>query len=655
VRGEIIRWSRGNLLALIEYARAYGYSGTTTFHGATMNELAAFHPVFVNQIAELPVETRRLLLVAAAATGYETIDAINEAAGHRDDFTHWQPARAAGIVEFTDDRRVLFANAIIRSAAFADGDLGMQRAAHVALTASPGLKASLRAWHLAAAAPGPDEAIAAALEVSAVESSTSGRELEFARALQRAAEMSPSRSDAARRYAQAASAANLGGDPGWALALTDVPLNESTNPDVAGFAALTRASILLQYGRPAEAVDTVRTFLDGRRPADAHLALALLYIAASASFYTGDLNHRRHLRRWLDVADSPTASSQFALPFPLGVSALQRAYIAMYAETADSASARPHGFDRTWQRPPADPSCDTPRRLIAGVMAYATEHSAIATAELGGAIENVTKLGGLRGFTFALAPLSWALLDCGRWDELANLLAEADLAGVVHEMTLVGRELSCSAAQLHALRGNVDAAAAAFERAQCVAPGAVAPPKATEVALMRVSGWMAIASGDFEKAYHRFRAMFSDNADPVHFVVSYRAVAEMAWAAARCGRADEVQPLIAKIGSQARIKPPTRLRLLQHQAMALASTGSRAEHHYKLAVFDPGGEEWPLDRARARLHYGEWLRRARRPAEAKPLLNAALGPAHWQGSRARSCERQGSLLPILCLATLCTC
>jgi DNA-binding CsgD family transcriptional regulator len=624
VRGEIIRWSRGNPLALIEFARAYGHNRTKTFHGATLNDLAGFHPVFVNQIAALPADTRRLLLVAAAATGYETIDAITAAAGHCDDFTPWQAARAAGIVEFTDDRRVMFANALIRSAAFADGDLGMQRAAHVALAASPGLKESLRAWHLAAAAPGPDEAIAAALEESASQSFCLGMELELARALQRSGEMSPRRGDAARRYARAASAANFGGDLDWALALTDVPLNESDDPDVAGFAALTRASILLQYGRPAEAVDTVRSCLDGRRPTDEHLALALLYAAASASFYTGDLRHRKDLRRWLEVAESPMTPSTFSLPFPIGVSGLQRAYVTMYAETADSAGARPHAFDRGWLRPQSDPAGDTARRLVVGAMAYATEHTAIAAAELGGAIEDVTKLGGLRGFVFAFAPLSWALLDGGRWDELTNLLAEADAAGVVQPATLADREISACAAQLHAFRGEVDAAAGAFTRAQRVVPGAAAPPKATEVALLRASGWMAIASGDFEEAHRRFRTMFSDNGDPAHFVVSYRAVAEMAWAAARCGRADEVQPLIAAIGRQVMITPPTRLRLLQHQALALVTSGHRAEHHYKLAVFDPAGEEWPLERARARLHYGEWLRRARRPAEAKLLLGAAL-------------------------------
>jgi DNA-binding CsgD family transcriptional regulator/RecA/RadA recombinase len=625
MRGELIRWARGNPLALLEYARAYARSRTRTFHGSTMTGSGdAHHPVFVDQLAALPADTRKLLLVAAAATGDETIDAINQAAGHVHDFTAWQPARAAGIVEFTDARHVVFANAILRSIAYADGDLGAQRSAHRALAAISGISADVRAWHLAAAAPEPDEAIAAALEESADSSAQVGTELELARRLQRAAEMSPQHRDAARRYARAASAANFGGDPGWALALTVGSLIESGEPDVVGFAALTRASVQLQYGRPAEAFETIRTTLEGGRPPEAHLRLALLYAAAGASFYTGQLDHRRDLLRWLHLTPNPTVASQFSLPFPIAVASLQRAYVTMYTDTSASPSARPDSFDRAWLRPLPDAAANTARQLIAGVMAYSTEHTAIAATELGNAIDDVTELSRLRGFTFALAPLSWALLDTGRWAELDRLLTAAGSVSAVHEFVLVDREIASCAAQLHAFRGDVAAASVALARANATPSGASPPAKATEVALMRASGWMAVATGDFEEAYRRFRATFLGNAEPAHFVVSYRAVAELAWAAARSGHAEEAEPLIAKIGRRVMVKPPTRIRLLQHQALALVTVGHRAEQHYKLAVFDPAGEQWPLDRARARLHYGEWLRRARRPTEARMLLSAAL-------------------------------
>jgi DNA-binding CsgD family transcriptional regulator len=65
------------------------------------------------------------------------------------------------------------------------------------------------------------------------------------------------------------------------------------------------------------------------------------------------------------------------------------------------------------------------------------------------------------------------------------------------------------------------------------------------------------------------------------------------------------------------------MRLLMHLSEALLSEGDLAEHHFRLATVDPAGHEWPYERALARLHYGEWLRRARRPRDARPVLAAA--------------------------------
>lgn len=624
VRGEIIRWSRGNPLALVEYARAYARNGTTTFHGATMCDAAGTHPMFARQIAELPPGTRRLLLFAAAGTGYEKVDNLTAAAGFANDFSGWEPARAAGCVEFTDDRRVQFASALLRSAAYADGDFGEQRAAHLALAAIPDLDAGVRAWHLGSAAPGPDEMIAAMLENTAGGAPGQVDELDRARALQRAAELSPGRADAARRYALAAGAANFAGDPAWALSLAEVAMRESEDPNVAGYAALTLGSILLQSGRPGEGFTVIRDVLEGRPPDDAHLALALMYSAAGCSYYTGVRDHRRHLRRWLDrIAGIAVQASRFPLPFPPEAAALQRAYVAMYADTA-SADSRPSPPDHRCL-PPNPPAVEPFRRLVTGVMEYVDEDTAAAARDLTGAIDNLTAAGGLRGFTFALAPLSWTLLDTGQWARLREVLDDAEaLCAVAHRLTLVEREILACEAQLLAMRGDVDGALRAVHRARASSPAAGQPPCATEVSLTRAAGWIAVATGDFDEAYRKFRTLFDDAAHPVHFVVSYRAIADLAWAAARSGRSEEIQPLIAAVGRRLGSRPPVRLRLLRHQAVALTITTHLAERHYRLAVFDPAGEQWPLERARARLHYGEWLRRARRPVEARPLLAAAL-------------------------------
>lgn len=624
VRGEIIRWSRGNPLALIEYTRAYARNRTTTFHGATMCDPAGAHPMFADQIAALQPDTRRLLAYAAAGTGQENVDMITAAAGLGIDFTAWEPARAARLVEFTDDRRVVFTSALLRTAAYAGVDYGEQRAAHLALAAMPDLDAGARAWHLGSAASGPDEIIAGVLEDTSTRPTGRVSELQRARALQRAADLSPDGSDAARRYALAAGAANYAGDPAWALSLAEVPLRESDDPDVSGYAALIRASILLQGGRPSDAFTVIGDVLDGTWPSDAHLVLSMLYSAAGASYYSGIRQQRQDLRRWLDrAAPTPVNPSRFPLPFPVEAAELQRAYATMYADTAatDSRPVPPHG--RWFQ--PLSPGIEPYRQLVAGVMAFVGEDTAVAARELSVAIERLSAGDGLRGFTFALAPLSWTLLDTGQWTTLETVLDQASaLCAVARGVTLVEREALACLARLRAMQGDVDAATSAVRRARDLSVTSGQPMCATEMNLSSAAGWIALATGDFDEAYRRFRSMFTADGQPGHFVVSYRAVADVAWAAARSGRVDEVAPLIATISRRLGSKPPVRLRLLRHQALALTAETNQAERHYKLAVFDPAGEQWPLERARARLHYGEWLRRARRPAEARPLLAAAL-------------------------------
>jgi DNA-binding CsgD family transcriptional regulator len=622
VRGEIIRWSAGNPLALIESARFYGKSGSASFRGNRMVGAGFAHTLFATQLRELPAGARRLALFAAAGAGYETVDTITAAAGFDGELVRWEPAIAAGLVVIGDDRRVRFSHPLLRTIAYSEGDLDERRAAHVALAESPYLDVSCRAWHLAAAASGPDEMVATLLEQGAEQSQRRGGYLQVARALQRAGELSPGTDDAARRFTLASAAANFSGDPAWALSLSASAVRSSADPEIVGHAALTRASILLQSERASEAADLVRNTLDGSRPSDARLRLALMYVAASAAYYSGDLAHRVHLQRWLDeTADDVLSESAYPTPLPAESGPLQRAYIAMYADSAATAHSRPAPWDRRWLQP-MSASVEGYRRLIVGAMAYATEDSALAVTELRGGIEQLKATGGMRGFTDAMAALGWALHDTGRWSELRTLLDETETLCAVYDLALLHAESNAARAYLLACSADTEGAEAALRAASRI--GVDEDGSATHVALTRASGWSSLARRDFEGAYRTFRRLFDANGEPAHFVLSHRGIADLAWAGARSGHVDEVRPLIVSIGRQMGSNPPVWLRLLRHQAIAVTTSSHLAERHYRLAVFDPAGDQWPMERARARLHYGEWLRRVRRPAEARTQLTAAL-------------------------------
>ena len=123
--------------------------------------------LFVRRVRELPADTQRLVLLAAADQPGRgdrlwraaTALGIPESAA--------VPAEAAGLVVFWPEVR--FFHPLVRSAVYHAATAVERRQAHRALAAAcdPELDAVPRAWHLAAAAAGPDEEVAAALEAAA--------------------------------------------------------------------------------------------------------------------------------------------------------------------------------------------------------------------------------------------------------------------------------------------------------------------------------------------------------------------------------------------------------------------------------------------------------------------------------------------------------
>src|SRR5215218_3095899 len=158
-RDRLIAETRGNPLAILELPRglaatqlpgAFGLPGAHALSGRIEES-------YLRRLEALPEETRLLLLVAAA----EPVD---------DPLLVWRAAERLGIglsgatAEDTDGllaigERVAFLHPLVRSAVYRSASVPERRAVHLTLAqvTDAQVDADRRAWHLAAAAPAPNE------------------------------------------------------------------------------------------------------------------------------------------------------------------------------------------------------------------------------------------------------------------------------------------------------------------------------------------------------------------------------------------------------------------------------------------------------------------------------------------------------------------
>src|SRR6185503_18071562 len=153
--------------------------------------------------------TREALLLAALSADGPTAP-LAAALGGLDVLA---PAEDAGMI-VVDARGLSFVHPIVRTA--------VERAAAVG--------GPQRAWHLAAAAQAPDEALAGELESLGYDAARRGAPASALTALARAAELTPDRTRAIGRTVAAASMAITAGSPGQATALLDPVLADAREP-----------------------------------------------------------------------------------------------------------------------------------------------------------------------------------------------------------------------------------------------------------------------------------------------------------------------------------------------------------------------------------------------------------------------------------------
>jgi DNA-binding CsgD family transcriptional regulator len=281
------RETGGNPLALLEL-------------GAERHRLADLPPdaplaagtsvarVYLQRLRALPQRTRDTLALASAVDDGQVSVLARAAPMLGLDLSDLVPAEAAALIT-VHDSRVEFRHPLARSAVYGDVPADRRRQLHRALaSALPDFEADRRAWHLALAAFGPDDAASSALEQAGQRAYQRGAYDVSSRAFERAALLAPEEARQGRLLYAAADAVWLGGLADRAVRLLDQASQHALTPDLTIAIEYLRGVIATRRGPISTAQEILLAAAERAAPIDPERAVAMLAEVVGASLYAGD-------------------------------------------------------------------------------------------------------------------------------------------------------------------------------------------------------------------------------------------------------------------------------------------------------------------------------------------------------------------------------
>jgi DNA-binding CsgD family transcriptional regulator len=611
VRDLIVAETQGNPLALLELPK--GLSPTELAGGFGLPGAASLpgriEESFRRQLEALPEATRRLLLVAAAEP-YGDLSLVWRAAERLDIKARAAaPALDAGLVEF--GARVRFRHPLLRSAAYQAATVADRQAVHATLAevTDPAAEPDRRAWHRAKAAAGPDEEVAAELERSAGRAQARGGLAAAAAFLERSVLLTVDPDRRAERTLAAAQASLQAGAFGSALDMLTTaeagPLDELQSAR----ADLLRGEIVFASDLGSDAPPLLVKAANQLEPLNLDLARETYLGAWGAALFAGPLAGAGDL---LEVSRSVRALPPLAhppRPVDLLLDGLTQLAIDGPAAAAPALRQAASAF--------ASSDATMTEGLRWGWIAYGAASTLWDDDRwrtiLLRQVQLARHVGALDHLPILLGALTMAAACRGDFAAATALNREADAAAEV-----TGSRIAPYAAMLLASLQGIQAEAAPMIdaiRAEAPAGG--------QGAAVTYAQWaaaiLANGLGHYAEALTAARQAREDR----HLYISTRVLPELIEAAARTGNADSAGDALDRLTEMTRAGGTDYGLGVQARCRALLSEGKAAEGLYREAIDRLGRTQLRPDLGRARLLYGEWLRRENRRADARAQLRAA--------------------------------
>ncbi len=625
LRARILSEAAGNPLALVELARTATNSAGDyeRIAPAPTTLTVRLEQAFASRLHDLPAVTCAALLVAALDSRVsleEIVRCVRSLQKLPMSVGVLEPAVDAALIEVVEGD-VRFRHPLIRSAVQQAAGPGQVQATYAAL-ATVVDDPERRLWHRAMAAGGPDEEIATALEDHARTARRRGAVTVAGAALERAAALT---ADTHRKSARVIAAAEVANELGLAAAVRRLIQQAETldlDPMHSARLAWLREMVTGNVWYESGATRTFVTIAGQMRSGgDPDMALRSLVPIAHRCWWTQTQTRTRQYL--VDAAmsmgipdDDPRVLAVIALADPekTGVSVRERV-----------AHIRLHDID------------DPIALMDVGIAAEKAGDVAVGARFLTRAVEGLREQVRLGPLTQALVHLAWAAMHTGEWGVAAAASAEgARLARDTRQPQygLTGELIAVLVAALRGTEQDLEAVVAQIERTlQSMKGGSLL----ATAHLAR--GAAALGDGRHEEAFRHLWPVFDDTQPAFHRFMRWSALLDLVEAAAGSGQADQLVDLVADLEDIAARSGSPLLQAELVAARPLLAADAEAEQLFVAAVAN-SLKAHPFLEARTLFSFGRWLRRRRRPADARAPLRQSievfdmLGATQWS-KRAR--------------------
>ncbi|MFE7505522.1 ATP-binding protein [Promicromonospora sp. NPDC057488] len=607
IRDRIVAETHGNPLALLELPR--GLTATQMAGGLGLLDAETLpgqiEQSFRHRVRALPEQTRLVLLVAAAEPVGDVVLVSRAAERLGVPLGTALAGGTDGLVTF--DERVTFRHPLVRSALYRSADPARRRAVHLALAhvTDPRHAPDRRAWHLAAATVGPDEAVAVELERSALRAQARGGVAAGAAFLQRSAALTAEPGPRADRM----------------LAAAEASLDAGELDDVRRLLSAGRAGPLdeLQSGRAGVLSGQV-AFASGAVPDGIGL---LLDAAGRLAAVDARLARETYLTAWgmaVGVADQDTllAVARAARTLPR---ADDPGPLELLLDGFTLLSTHGRAAAATALRQAAAALADLPARDVLRWGWVATAASSAIWDDAGlralsaRQVRVVRDAGALRELPYHLSTLGHALSWAGDFEGAAAAIAEGNAVAAATGTVMP----PCPALRLLSLRGR-EAEAAGLLAATVQGPAAAGFGTGLSAA-----SW---ASAVLYNGLARYPEAMRATQAVTHLSepwISTWMLPEAVEAASRVGEQNLARAALDRLVESTEPFGTDFATGITARSRALLADGPDADDLYREAVVRLGRTQLRPELARAHLLYGEWLRRERRRVEARDELRTAYG------------------------------